>query len=54
MAPLLEAVDSIQELRAAAEDPVGFLQRLAKSSGPAAKKLAIMQLKPLHEQQERY
>jgi hypothetical protein len=36
VAPLLEAVDSIEELQAAAEDPERFLQRLAKSSGRGA------------------
>jgi hypothetical protein len=45
--PVLEEVDSIDELKAAVTDTAGFLQRLAESCGPAAKKLAIMHLKPL-------
>jgi hypothetical protein len=45
--PVLEAIDSIDELKQAVEDPLGFLERVASTSGPAAKKLAILHLKPL-------
>jgi hypothetical protein len=45
--PVLEAIDSIDELKQAVDDPLGFLERVASASGPAAKKLAIMHLKPL-------
>jgi hypothetical protein len=44
--PVLEAIDSIEELRAAVEYPEGLLERVSRASGPAAKKLAIMHLKP--------
>ena len=38
--PLLRAVDTIDELLAAAEDPEAFLEKLLTSAGPAAKKIA--------------
>jgi predicted protein tyrosine phosphatase len=44
--PVLETIDSVEELRAAADDPEAFLEGVLRSSGPAAKKLAIMHLKP--------
>jgi predicted protein tyrosine phosphatase len=44
--PVLEEVDSIEELKQAAADPAAFLEQLVNASGPAAKKLAIMHLKP--------
>ena len=44
--PVLETIDSIEELQAAVNDPEAFLDRVLRSSGPAAKKLAIMHLKP--------
>eukprot|EP00935_MAST-01C_sp_MAST-1C-sp1_P000003 g3.t1 len=47
--PVLECVDSIEELKEAMEDVSGFLERLATSGGSAAKKLAIMHLKPVLE-----
>jgi hypothetical protein len=47
--PVLEEVDSIEELKAAVEEPAAFLEQLAKASSPAAKKLAIVHLKPVLE-----
>jgi hypothetical protein len=44
--PVLEAVDSIDELQTAATDPAALLQQIAAASVPAAKKLAIVHLKP--------
>jgi hypothetical protein len=44
--PVLEEVDSVEELKEAVADAEGFLERLANACGPAAKKLAIMHLKP--------
>jgi hypothetical protein len=44
--PVLEEVDSIDELKEAVADPSGFLERLLNAGGSAAKKLAIMHLKP--------
>jgi predicted protein tyrosine phosphatase len=44
--PVLEEVDSIDELKEAAADIGSFLEKLANASGPAAKKLVIMHLKP--------
>ena len=46
MVPALETIDSVGELKEAVADPEAFLARLADASGPAAKKLAIMHLKP--------
>jgi hypothetical protein len=44
--PVLEEVDSVEELKGAVADIGNFLEKLANTSGPAAKKLAIMHLKP--------
>ena len=44
--PVLQAVDSVEELQAAAEDPEGFLLRIADAATPAAKALAIAKLRP--------
>jgi hypothetical protein len=44
--PVLETIDSIEELRAAVDDPEALLEQVSKASSPAAKKLAIMHLKP--------
>jgi hypothetical protein len=44
--PVLEEMDSINELRAAVQEPLVFLERLAEGSHRIAKKLAIMHLKP--------
>merc|ERR1719460_2324924 len=44
--PALEQVDTIEELQAALANPSEFLENLAKSTGPAAKKLAMMKLRP--------
>jgi hypothetical protein len=44
--PVLETIDSIEELREAVDDPEALLERVSRASGPAAKKLAIMHLKP--------
>ena len=37
-------VDSVEELQEAFQDPMAFLEGLAKSMGPAAKKMALRQL----------
>jgi hypothetical protein len=47
--PVLEEVDSLEELKAAIAEPAAFLKRLAEAAGPAAKKMAIMRLKPALE-----
>ena len=44
--PALELVDSMEELEAAIADPEAFLQSLAQSMGPAAKKIALAKLRP--------
>merc|ERR1719331_3655431 len=44
--PALELVDTIEELQAAVENPSEFLYKLARSTGPAAKKYAMMKLRP--------
>jgi surface protein len=44
--PVLEAIDSLEELEVVAKDPVAFFERIRTASGSAAKKLAIMPLKP--------
>jgi predicted protein tyrosine phosphatase len=49
--PVLEAVDSIEELKDAMVEPQAFLARLVKASGSAGKKLAIMRPKPKPELQ---
>jgi hypothetical protein len=43
---VLETIDSLEELRAATEDPEAFLYRVSRAGGPLAKKLAIIHLKP--------
>merc|ERR1719247_606753 len=47
--PALELVDSVEELMAAAEGPMGFLEQMAKSLGPAGAKLALAKLRPKME-----
>merc|ERR1719409_1501404 len=47
--PALELVDSVEELMAAAEDPMGLLEQMAKSLGPAGAKLALAKLRPKME-----
>jgi hypothetical protein len=44
--PVLETIDSLEELRAATEDPEAFLYRVSRAGGPLAKNLAIIPLKP--------
>merc|ERR1719487_2827344 len=44
--PLLEMVDSVDELRQAAANPEAFLNELASKGGPVAKKMALAMLKP--------
>jgi predicted protein tyrosine phosphatase len=44
--PVMEEMDSIDELKEAVADIGSFLENLANASGLAAKKLAIMHLKP--------
>merc|ERR1719487_912983 len=44
--PALEQVDTIEELQDAHENPSEFLEALAESMGPAAKKYAMMKLRP--------
>ena len=46
MVPALELVDSVDELRAALNDPAVFLTKVAQSVGPAAKRFAIAKLRP--------
>ena len=36
----------MEELQAALQDPMAFFERLAKSMGPAAKKIALAKLRP--------
>ena len=36
----------MEELQAALQDPTAFLERLAESMGPAAKKIALAKLRP--------
>jgi hypothetical protein len=53
--PVLETIDSTEELRAAVGDPEALLEIVVQTSGPVAKKLAIRHLKPrlelrLHQQ----
>ena len=53
MVPVLELIDSVDELQEAAMDPPGFLDKLAAASGPVARKLLIAQLrKPAAELKE--
>ena len=49
--PALELVDSVEELEAAIADPEAFLQSLAHSMGPAAKKFLVAKLRPKLEPQ---
>merc|ERR1719191_80231 len=49
--PALEQVDTIEELRDAHENPSEFLEKLARSTGPAAKRYAMMKLRPQLEKQ---
>ena len=42
----LSQVDSLEELQNALADPKAFLESLANSMGPAAKKIAIAKLRP--------
>merc|ERR1719174_513640 len=44
--PALEQVDTIKKLQAAFKNPSEFLEKLARSTGPAAKKYAMMKLRP--------
>ena len=44
--PALELVTSVEQLANALEHPSDFLEQLAASMGPAAKKLALAMLKP--------
>jgi hypothetical protein len=43
--PVLETVDSLDDLREALEAPEAFLQQLMEAGGPAAIKLAIAKLR---------
>ena len=47
--PILEQMDSVEELQAACDDPEAFLLTLAQASSPAARKLAIASLRPALE-----
>jgi hypothetical protein len=42
----LELVDTMEELRAAVEDPGGLLRRLADVGGPVARRLLLAQMRP--------
>eukprot|EP00935_MAST-01C_sp_MAST-1C-sp1_P001281 g1281.t1 len=46
LVPVLEQVDSMEELRSAVAAPEALLERLTAGSGPAAKRLAIALLRP--------
>ena len=46
MLPVLETVDSVEELLAAVEDPEAFLSRLASSATPMARKLVVARARP--------
>ena len=46
MLPALELVDTLEELRAAAEDVEGFLLELSKAASGAAIRMAIARLRP--------
>jgi hypothetical protein len=43
--PILETIDSVDELKAAASDPAAFLSRLSDLGGPAATRLLLAMLK---------
>lgn len=45
--PVLELIDTIEELQAALEDVEEFLRKLAGTAGPAAKRMAIAKLRPM-------
>merc|ERR1719396_258880 len=46
LVPVLEAVDSIEDLKAAVSDPSGFLKKLVSAMGPdVGKRMAIAQIK---------
>jgi hypothetical protein len=47
--PVLETVDSLEDLQGALEAPEVFLQQLMEAGGPAAIKLAIAKLRPTLE-----
>merc|ERR1719271_1492087 len=47
--PALEQVDTLEELQGALANPSEFLESLATSMGPAAKKLAMVKLRPVLE-----
>jgi hypothetical protein len=51
--PVLETIDSVEELKDAMADPMDKLTKMAEASVPLAKKLAIMRLKPELEPQLR-
>jgi len=44
--PVLDQLDSLEELRAAIQDPKLFLEKMETSLGPAGKKLVIAKLRP--------
>eukprot|EP00966_Prymnesium_polylepis_P160442 3709341-Prymnesium_polylepis.2 len=44
--PVLELVDSFDDLRRAVEDPEGFIEHLAAGTGKASVKLVVLKLKP--------
>merc|ERR1719163_2654110 len=47
--PILDTVDTAEELQQAMSDPAGFFERLIASAGPVAKKLAMAKLRPMLE-----
>eukprot|EP00928_Gymnodinium_smaydae_P041046 TRINITY_DN27796_c0_g1_i1.p1 TRINITY_DN27796_c0_g1~~TRINITY_DN27796_c0_g1_i1.p1 ORF type:complete len:763 (+),score=208.02 TRINITY_DN27796_c0_g1_i1:103-2289(+) len=47
--PVLEAVDSAEDLKSALADPQAFLDSVLAGAGPAGRKLLVAQLRPLVE-----
>ena len=47
--PVLEQVDTVEELREALADPEAFFEKLSKAGGPVAKKLLIAKVRPVAE-----
>ena len=46
---MIEMVDSMEELRAALEDPEGWLKKIASGMGAVAKRLLVAKLRPALE-----
>ena len=39
--PILETIDTVEEIQQAIDDPEAFMRKLATASGPAARKVAL-------------